>query len=444
MSESVTLPASAARAGLSATVSDGRVFVCGGHDGESPVKTLEAFEPGPEFDSPGVWSQMPAMLARRTYLQTVCLDGRIFAIGGSADGRTLNTIEVFDPTENSWGYWFTMPPMHTKRTLHGAAVGNGRIFVCGGFDGMRDMNTTECYDPRANAWQTKSTWNLKEGRSYLALCTCQGFIYAIGGQDRRRETGPRAHHSVEAFDLYSERWFDATPLGTGRLGLSASHLVHPDGDDYVYACGGSDGSDVLASVERFNVRQAQATLKVTEVVQGTGRDRQVIVKEVQREKSDDLTLAENGDGSKFTLIKKNNYPAQGGYFMLDGLAGGQDMKFVVQPVQVEFSIRYYLKTTSGEYIQLDKETRYVTTSRGNELGGGELEVDIHEGTWSPAPSMSTPRLGHAAAVVNNKLYVIGGYDGKEPLDTFECFDPELEKWSPPMKMGALPLALELP
>jgi len=310
---------STARAGLAATVSDGKIFVCGGHDGESPVKTLQAFEPGPEFDSPGTWRQMPAMLARRSYLQTVTHEGRIFAIGGSADGRTLNTIEVFDPAENTWNYWFTMPPMQTKRTLHGSAVGNGRVFVCGGFDGMRDLNTTECYDPRKNAWQTKHSWNLEEGRSYLALCSCQGKIYAIGGQDRRRETGPRAHRSVEAFDLYAERWLPVAELASGRLGLTASHIVHPDGDDFVYACGGSDGSDVLASVERLNVR---------------------------------------------------------------------------------------------------------------------------EGTWSSAPPMSIPRLGHAAAVVNNRLYVIGGYDGKEPLDTFECFDPAIGKWSPPVKIEPGAIAIQ--
>lgn len=302
----------AARAGLAATVAGGRIYACGGHDGESPVKMLQAFDPGPQIDSPGVWSEMPPMLARRTYLQTVSLDGRIFAIGGSADGRTLNTIEVFDPSEGAWCYWFTMPPMQTKRTLHGSAVGNGRVFVCGGFDGMRDMNTTECYDPRTNAWQTKSSWNMSVGRSYLALCSCKGKIYAIGGQDRKQDTGPRAHHSVEPFDLYCEQWLSVAPLETGRVGLTASHLIHPDGEDYVYACGGSDGSDVLATVEI---------------------------------------------------------------------------------------------------------------------------LDVREGTWSSAPPMSTPRLGHAAAVANGKLYIIGGYDGKEPLDTWECFDPEIGRWGPPMKIG---------
>merc|ERR1712070_924021 len=161
------------------------------------------------------------------------------------------------------------------------------------------------------------------------------------------------------------------------------------------------------------------------------------------QRNDDLIFAETGDGSKFTLLKRNNYPADGGYFLLDGLSGGQDMQFVAQAVRTESGVRCYLKTTGGDYIKLDKEGRYVTTSRNTQLEGGELEVDIHEGTWSPAPPMSTPRLGHAAAVVKNKLYVIGGYDGKEPLDTFECFDPETDQWSPPMKMGALPPALGL-
>jgi len=236
----------------------------------------------------------------------------MFAIGGSADGRTLNTIEVFDPLQATWNNWFNMPPMQTKRTLHGAAVGNGRIFVCGGYDGMRDMNTTESYCPVTNVWLTNKSWNLAQARSYLALCACKGSIYALGGRDRKRDSGPRAHLSVECFDLYSESWVPAPDMQTGRLGLTASHLAHPDGDDYVYACGGSDGADVLCSVERYNIR---------------------------------------------------------------------------------------------------------------------------EGCWSAAPPMGTPRLGHAAAVFNNKLYVIGGTDGKEPLDTFECFDPDVGQWGPRIRIG---------
>jgi hypothetical protein len=154
--------------------------------------------------------------------------------------------------------------MQTKRTLHAAAVGNGRIFVCGGFDGMRDMATVEGYDPRTNAWHTKSSWNMTEGRSYLALCHAVGRIYAIGGQNRGKAAesndpyeNSRALRIVEAFDLYSERWLEAPPLEVGRIGLTASHLQHPDGEDFVYACGGSNGLDPLDSVERFSVTKGR-------------------------------------------------------------------------------------------------------------------------------------------------------------------------------------------
>jgi len=64
-----------------------------------------------------------------------------------------------------------------------------------------------------------------------------------------------------------------------------------------------------------------------------------------------------------------------------------------------------------------------------------LSATICTCQWIEAPSMNVPRLGHASVVVNNRLYVIGGSDGKVPLDTFECFDPVLQKWGPLQKIG---------
>lgn len=255
MSEVHTLNPGVGRTGLATTVVDGKIYILGGHNGESPLKLLEVFTPGETVDSRGTWVELPPMLARRTYLSADTLGRRVFAIGGSADGRTLNTLEVFDPEEGVWAYWFTMPPMQTKRTLHASAVGNGRLFVCGGFDGMRDLQTVECYDHSTNAWQWKS--HLSVGRSYLALASVEGHIYAIGGQDRRLETGPRAHVTVEAFDLYSERWIPKEPMATGRLGHSATVLIDEEGGEHIYVCGGSDGSEVLSSVEVYNVREGK-------------------------------------------------------------------------------------------------------------------------------------------------------------------------------------------
>jgi len=301
------------RSGHAVAVLDDRIVVMGGHNGENPMRQVQVFSPAGPGDIRGEWQDMPGMLARRAYLSAVTVDGSIYAIGGSSDGRTLNTIEVFDPEKNQWEYWFQMPPMQTKRAMHASAVGGGKLYVCGGFDGMRDLATVEAFDPRTNVWARAS--NMDTGRSYLACAPTQGFIYAIGGQNRLSDSGPRAHSTVEVFDLYSERWNEAPAMKTGRLGLAASTVLGTDDQEYIYAIGGSDGENVLNTVECFNPR------------------------------------------------------------------GGPEQR----------------------------------------------------GVWSEAPPMHMPRLGHSAAVVDNCIYVIGGFDGKFPLDTIECFNPLTNRWSVMMK-----------
>lgn len=48
--------------------------------------------------------------------------------------------------------------------------------------------------------------------------------------------------------------------------------------------------------------------------------------------------------------------------------------------------------------------------------------------------MNGRRLQFGVAVIDNKLYVVGGRDGLKTLNTVECFDPKKKSWSmmPPM------------
>ena len=51
--------------------------------------------------------------------------------------------------------------------------------------------------------------------------------------------------------------------------------------------------------------------------------------------------------------------------------------------------------------------------------------------------MQTPRGFAAAAPLNGKLYVVGGYDGARELKTCEFYDPQSGVWEscPPLKTG---------
>jgi kelch-like protein 18 len=49
--------------------------------------------------------------------------------------------------------------------------------------------------------------------------------------------------------------------------------------------------------------------------------------------------------------------------------------------------------------------------------------------WKRVAPISRPRSALGSAVLNNRLYVCGGYDGYASSDTVEMYDPRLDKWS---------------
>jgi Kelch motif len=79
-------------------------------------------------------------------------------------------------------------------------------------------------------------------------------------------------------------------------------------------------------------------------------------------------------------------------------------------------------------------------------GSGPLDsAEIYDpnpppvGAWVPAPKMSTRRFGHAATLLHDgRVFVAGGFDGSAALDSAEIYDPTApaaSAWvaAPPMK-----------
>ena len=54
--------------------------------------------------------------------------------------------------------------------------------------------------------------------------------------------------------------------------------------------------------------------------------------------------------------------------------------------------------------------------------------------WTPVANMNGRRLQFGVAVLDDKLYVVGGRDGLKTLNTVECYNPKTKTWSvmPPM------------
>lgn len=57
------------------------------------------------------------------------------------------------------------------------------------------------------------------------------------------------------------------------------------------------------------------------------------------------------------------------------------------------------------------------------------DASASSGTWKMVQkTMSTPRIGHGAAVVGNILYIIGGMHASAPQNTVETYDIENDRW----------------
>ena len=49
--------------------------------------------------------------------------------------------------------------------------------------------------------------------------------------------------------------------------------------------------------------------------------------------------------------------------------------------------------------------------------------------WTTLSPMNTPRAWPACAVVDNKIFVMGGFDGANRLRSVEVYDIESDTWS---------------
>ena len=51
--------------------------------------------------------------------------------------------------------------------------------------------------------------------------------------------------------------------------------------------------------------------------------------------------------------------------------------------------------------------------------------------------MNIRRSAVGAAVLANRIYVVGGYDGNSSLNSVECYDPEMNQWKFVASMSTL-------
>ena len=58
-----------------------------------------------------------------------------------------------------------------------------------------------------------------------------------------------------------------------------------------------------------------------------------------------------------------------------------------------------------------------------------IRFNTMTGQWSTLSSMNVPRAWPSAAVFENKIFLLGGFDGMSRLRSVEFYDPETDTWT---------------
>lgn len=249
-----------------AAVSDGFLYVYGGHTGKAHDHSRENHSRRfvrLKLDGSGEWEELPF----ETPLQGLALvaqGGYVYRVGGmtarndpGADDDLHSTAEVsrFDPATSTWT---SLPPLPAARSSHDAVFIGDKLYVAGGWtlagesDGdWLDESLVLDVTKQPLVWEALPRQPFE--RRALAVAELQGHLVVIGGIDSDGDISRR----VDVFDPVSRQWSRIADLpgeGMNGFGVSAWNLegtLYASGSNgTVYRLGGVD--DVWEVVTRLD------------------------------------------------------------------------------------------------------------------------------------------------------------------------------------------------
>jgi len=173
------------------------------------------------------WVSKAPMHQARSRLGAVAVNGKIYAIGGSAENGIVGTNEEYDPATDTWRGKMPMP---TPRKGFAIASYEGKIYCIGGYTANGSITgVNEVYDPATNSWETKTP--MPTPRANLQANVVDGMMYLLGGFiPADNPVGYTTSNLNEVYDPATDTWTQKTPSIYNSCGYATAAL---DGKIYI-------------------------------------------------------------------------------------------------------------------------------------------------------------------------------------------------------------------
>lgn len=221
----------------------GRLYVVGGYTANAALagetKALLRYDPRTRR-----WRRLRDMPTARAALTAGVVGDRLYAAGGAAGGRPLDTLEVYDLRRDRWT---AGPPLRRAREHLGGAVAGGRFYVLAGRDGTGNLADAERFDPRRGRWERLPA--VPTARSGVAAATVDGLVVLAGGETL--VPGGSTFPQVQALSPRTRRWRSLAPMPAPRHGFGAVGRGH---SLWVLAGGPTPGFSLSGTVRELRLR----------------------------------------------------------------------------------------------------------------------------------------------------------------------------------------------
>jgi non-specific serine/threonine protein kinase len=434
------------------------------YKGEAVV--IGGFIPGDELTSGqsdgvyalrnGTWERLPSLHHARAAAAAAVVGDKIVVVGGQANGKLVPQTEVFDGTR-----WTDKADLPTPREHLGAASDGRYLYAVGGRALSADKNSgaLERYDPQDNRWTKLES--MPEPNGSVGVTYAGGRIVTVGG-----EGTTTVSDSVFGYDIKGDKWSKLPSLATAVHGPAVTAA-----GTTVYAIGGAtqpghvgstskaeildlsggDASPVRVDVKWRKVANAPAKIQYAAAAEVGGRAwifGGIGAGETPTAETAAYDRAINTWTTGPRLPKPVNHAAAvnykgeaiviGGFLPGDGLTSGvSDRVYGLRGDRwEELPPLNHARAAAAAAVVGDK----IVVVGGQADGALVPSTEVFDGSqWTEAAPIPTPREHLGAASDGRFLYAVGGREvsAAKNVASLERYDPDNDRWT---KLEPMPKA----
>lgn len=380
----------------------------------------------------------------RSRAASALANNRLWVIGGQdASGNVVNTVEGLYVLTRAWE---TKNPMPTARRDAAAVAVDGKVYVIGGADQEgTPLDTVEVFDPVANTWTTKQSMPTARAAMVAVAYTRKAVppdvdkkeIHVYGSDPAAMFP---ADHAYEIYDIASDSW-STGPMAPSAQCEAAGCVAKDMASqiNHVYLFGGYSGGagpaascwrldpatetwdDTVASMPAARIQCAAITIDAASPDSGSAQYPFLIGGNATRD---------GGYSAQIMVYESGGY---NGWVTGDTVAPDLPEPKGDRPAVCVAGGRLYV--AGGANDAGPSSTVYrATINTTNYPPPPPLEEPLLVGWENVGANIPTPRWYTMNAVVDGKLYVIGGWDTSDgysapSVGTNEVYDPAANSWA---------------